>query len=307
MLSLKPHKTPSEITRQLRGSLDELIRFEYLKNWRIERTANKRSFKIIFSHGSKFYRDRQQRIAERVKAETPVVVSEYKPGDEGSSQPARVSSTIAPTAKAEPVPKSDAPPATPEQSKLLKELSARGLLPAAALKLLQSIPEDRLEAVGDYIDYWDATKKTKEVGEGFLYSLIKEGSPLPATFETRIQREERQRREQRSKDLERLKSALKQAYADHCKRVIDRFIADELEPGEFDRRVELRKKELNQQGSFFQRVGPEILTKHATEDVRSEIAPEVSYEEFYKRELPNVLARLELNAADLGLTVASEN
>ena len=310
VLSLKVHTNEGHITRQLKGSLDELVRFEYLEKWKIKRTANERvrDYKVVFFHGPKFYRDRQQRIAEKVKVESPVVVSEYqKPGDESPSQPARVSPIVAPRAKAEPAPKSDAPPATPEQAKLLEELSARGLLPAAALKLLQSIPEDRLEAVGDYIDYWDATKKTTEVREGFLYSLIKEGSPLPASFETRIQREERQRKGQRSKDRQRLKSALEQAYADHRKRVINRFIADELGQGEFDRRVEIRKKELARQGSLFEKLAPEQLARFATTDVREEIAPVVSYEEFRKRELPNVLARLELNAADLGLTVASEN
>ena len=299
VLSIRVYKTPSQITRQLRRSLNELIRFEYLKDWRIERTANKRAFKVIFFHGPKFYRDRQQRIAEKTKVEAPVVVSEYNPVEMSRPQPAHP--TVVPTAKTEPVPKRDSgAPATPEQAKLIEEFSARGFMPAKALKLLQSIPEERLEVVGDYINYWDELKKTKEVGAGLLYSFIKEGTELPATFETRKQREERQRSEHRTENLRRFKSEIKQAYYDHCKRVGDRFIAEELEPGDFDRRVEIRKEEFIQQGRF-PFLGPESLTRSAAEEVRRELVPEVSYEEFYRRELPNVLAKLELNAADLGL------
>ena len=41
------------------------------------------------------------------------------------------------------------------------------------------------------MEYWDSVKKTKEVGPGFLYDLIKNGDPLPQNFESKNQREER--------------------------------------------------------------------------------------------------------------------
>ena len=44
---------------------------------------------------------------------------------------------------------------------LVDELSARGVMPSAAMKLLAEAPPGQLERVNDYIEYWDSIQGTK--------------------------------------------------------------------------------------------------------------------------------------------------
>ena len=338
MLSLKAYKAASRITQQLKASLDELTRHGYLEKWRIERVADKQSFKVVFFHGPKFHRDRRRRLADKTLAEATTVVAEWQPTDVTLPEPGGLESAPIPTPKSgttptrpkkraeNPAPErvtvpdavepeirslgvqtSELPEGTSDrealEASLIDELSNRGLMPSSAMKLLRRLSPQRLEVVGDYIDYWDATKKTKDVGEGFLYSLIKEGSPLPANFETRRKRGDRQAAEERRQNLLRLNDELRAAYEDHCERMVDRFIAEELSPGEFENRVEERKKELVQQGEFWGNDRPELVAKMAEHQVRKEIAPSVvvSYGEFSRRQLPVTLAKLQLDPVELGL------
>src|SRR5207247_533875 len=87
MLSLKVYKAASRITQQLKGSLDELTLHEYLEKWRIEKVADKKSFKIVFFHGPKFHRDRRRRLGEKALAEATTVVSEWQPTDVSLPEP----------------------------------------------------------------------------------------------------------------------------------------------------------------------------------------------------------------------------
>src|SRR5439155_8866735 len=76
ILNIQLHKAPSLITRQLKPSLDELTHYEYLEKWRIERTADRKAYKIIFFHGQKFHRDRRRRLEQKNQAEAPTVIAE---------------------------------------------------------------------------------------------------------------------------------------------------------------------------------------------------------------------------------------
>ena len=163
---------------------------------------------------------------------------------------------------------------------------------------------DRLDAVFDYIDYYDETKKTKDVGTGFLHTLIKDGNPLPSNFETRRKREERLAARRREEDLFRLNQEIKAAHEEHCARMVDRFIDEELAAGEFDRRVAARKLEIIQQGGFWD--GPnsdERSAKMAAHQVRAEISAGiiVSFQDFSRRHLPVALEKLGLDPVELGL------
>lgn len=327
MLSLKMHRAPSLIKQQLGPSLNELVRYEYLEKWRIERTADKRFYKIILFHGSKFHRDRRRRLAEKAQAEVPLVVAEFEPIEPSLPEPGRLdqreSTRISSVESAEPTSavgqgrevRAGEPIGEHEEgragwlrSEFVNQLSARGLMPAAALRLLHSIPEERLEAVGDYIDFWDVTKKTKDIGEGFLYNLIKAGDPLPTSFETRRQREERQERQRRGENLRRLQDEMKFLYDDHCEAMIDRFIAEELGQEEFQKQVEQRKNELLQQGGLWDGNRPEIIARFAAADVRKNLVAGavVSYEDFYRRQLLAVLEKLNLQASDVGLRLVEK-
>ena len=61
-ISQYPHL--SKIKEKLSPALDELKSHGYISKWKIEPTSDKTSFKIIFFHGEKFHRDRQQRLGQ---------------------------------------------------------------------------------------------------------------------------------------------------------------------------------------------------------------------------------------------------
>jgi hypothetical protein len=57
-LNITEYKHLSDIKRFFGKSLDELVEHQYLESWLVEKTADKKYFKIIFYHGLKFYSDR---------------------------------------------------------------------------------------------------------------------------------------------------------------------------------------------------------------------------------------------------------
>src|SRR6266853_1168938 len=54
ILTLQTYRAPSQILRQFKPSLDELTHHEYLEKWRIEKTTDRKGYKVIFFHGQKF-------------------------------------------------------------------------------------------------------------------------------------------------------------------------------------------------------------------------------------------------------------
>jgi hypothetical protein len=57
-LNITEYKHLSLIKQKFAPSLLELVEHQYLESWEIEKTADKKDFKIIFNHGLKFYSDR---------------------------------------------------------------------------------------------------------------------------------------------------------------------------------------------------------------------------------------------------------
>lgn len=57
-LNISQYKHLSDIKRKFGDSLDELVEHQYLEAWEIEKTSDKKDYKIIFHHGLKFYADR---------------------------------------------------------------------------------------------------------------------------------------------------------------------------------------------------------------------------------------------------------
>ncbi len=58
ILNIREYQHKSKIKEKMAPSLDELAALGYLKNWEVEKTSDKKDFKIIFRHGDKFYADR---------------------------------------------------------------------------------------------------------------------------------------------------------------------------------------------------------------------------------------------------------
>jgi hypothetical protein len=304
ILTLQTYPAPSQILRQFKPSLDELAHHGYIEKWRIEKTSDKKAFKIVFFHGPKFYRDRRRRVEQKTQLEAPVVIGEFDCSEPHLPEPGRPvdTSTGKALSSTDPhIPAARVFSNVPEH--LVDDLSARGLMPSNVLRLLGTLSPDRLEAVGDYIDYWDKAKKGGDVGPGFLYDLIKNGNPLPAGFESSRQRTARVAAEERRKNVARVEEQLKADYSKHTEQLVDRFIAD-LPPGEFENRVAIHKSETaNQSGFWSER--PELAEQFARHAVRAEISKGVTlpaYEDFHSREFSRIAGQLHLAPGESGIT-----
>lgn len=62
ILNITQYLYPSKIKEKLSPSFNELIKQNYLSGWDVAKTADKKSYKIIFWHGRKFYQDRDKRL-----------------------------------------------------------------------------------------------------------------------------------------------------------------------------------------------------------------------------------------------------
>lgn len=339
ILTLQSYKVPSLILRQLRPSLDELTQHGYLEKWRIEKTNDKKAYKIVLFHGPKFHRDRRKRLEQ--KNQNTELIAEWSPMEPNLPEPGRLEplEPEGPEQASKDEGKTEAAAKSAKRKKagvtagsdgsgtgnnsgnnpgnndevrhaeLVGELSRRGLLPGVASKLLQEIPAEHYNRVADYIDYWDSVRKTKEVGEGFLYSLIKDGSSLPGNFETRSKRRERQASDNRRQKIAVVKAALMAAYEEHRLTMVDEYIARELTVEDFERRVSAQKKEQSQQGGLWEQTRPEMVDSIARHEVRAQIAKQVnlvSFDDFRRRELPRILAECELTPEDMGLAETQE-
>lgn len=182
------------------------------------------------------------------------------------------------------------------ESRFVDALSARGLVPSTALKLIRSIPATRLLAIADYIDYWDTIKKNKDVHEGLLYRFIEQGSPLPANFETRQSREARKVSDERRREIARAKEDLTAQYREYRAKTIADFMAAMVSPDEFERRVIARKHELTITGGSMENMLPKLADSMIRSHLRAEIAKEadvLSFEDFSQKELARGGAQFE--------------
>ena len=307
ILTLQTYRSPSQILRQFKPSLDELSHHEYLEKWRIEKTADRKAYKIIFFHGPKFHRDRKRRLEQKSQAEPAVLVAEFEPVEPKLPEPGRLHDLPATLAAAEDEATADGAHSREVNGGLVDDLAARGLMPSAVLKLLESLPADRIASVRDYIEYWDSQKRVGEVRPGLLYELIKNGERLPSSFETGQKRAARLAAADRQKKLHRLQAALKAKYEDYRRATTDRFVAGALPPGELENRVATHKARiLSQEGFWSER--PEMAEQFARHAVNAEIAKGVSllsYDDFRRQELPGVLSNLQLHPKELGIELSS--
>ncbi len=296
MLTLQMYRSPSQIVRQLKPSLDELAQHGYLEKWRIEKTSDRKSFKIVLFHGPKFHRDRRRRLEQKDHVEPSVVVGEFEAAELNLPEPGRLEGTpavkVGVLAERPAIERSEAPDT---QGKMVDDLSARGLMPSAVLKLLGTLSAARLETIPDYIDYFDKAKKAGDVGPGLLYDLIKNGDPLPSGFETSGQKAERLAAEDRTKALARAAEARKAEYEIYTRQAIDQFIAEVLPPGELDRRVAAYMADPTNQSDFW-REHPDMAEQFARHAVRAEISKGMnlpSFEDFSRGELPTTALKLQ--------------
>jgi hypothetical protein len=62
ILHLTQYKHASKIKEKIGPALDELKHHRYISDWNLVPSSDPNSFKVVFTHGEKFYADRQKRI-----------------------------------------------------------------------------------------------------------------------------------------------------------------------------------------------------------------------------------------------------
>lgn len=256
LLAIRQYRYLSEIKRNFVPSLDELKGHGYIADWKVEKTTDKKGYKIIFYHGEKFHRDRDRRLGQRGQK------------------------TFAATAS----------PAQEQGSALLAEMTKRGIIETAAAKLLASLPKnqpvlDQLEW-GDHLISTDTSKRFRNPPGFYLY-LIRSNVSVPEDFETSRKRKlwEEIRAANEQAAAEQLH--LQDAYENYCKREIDRYIATDLSESEYQQMVEIKKQELGKKFKYTSSWDSETMNQVARGAARSEISKRFtfpSFDDFCERE-----------------------
>ena len=147
ILNITRHKPLSLIRRQLEPSLGELQTHGYLAEFSIQSTADARDYKLVATHGPKFYRDQKIRAV--------------LPGGAGATERA------------------------PEEPSLLTALTERGVAEAQARRVLRALPADRpvLEQL-EYADHLIARARGSITNPpGFYLYVLRENIRPPGSFQ----------------------------------------------------------------------------------------------------------------------------
>lgn len=251
ILAIREYRHLSEIKRNFAPSLDELKSYDYISGWKIEKTSDRKSYKVVFFHGDKFHRDRNPKL--------------YK-GSAGDP------ATLALTEAAQYSP--------PEQERaldasavLLSEMTSRAITLTTAQKLLANVVAG--QQIIDQLEWGDHLIKQAPGNfrnpPGFYIHLIKENVTVPENFETSRKRKmwEDARAQRALEDQERLK--LDEAYGDYLREEIDRYIATEQGVAEFKELVETKRVGLRTKHKYTASWPDETVARLAQTAARSEI------------------------------------
>jgi hypothetical protein len=177
ILDIVRHKHLSLIKRQLEPSLTELTEHGYLAAWAIQPTVDGREFKLVATHGDKFYRDQKLRSGPAAGQ------------IEGAPVPLLKSLT----------------------DRGINEVQANRLL--RSLPSDQPIA-DQLE-YGDYL-IWKSRATIKNA-PGFYVYLLRQNIQPPEEFETSSRRETRRANEERDAQDTRRRIVAEDEYHDYCR------------------------------------------------------------------------------------------
>ncbi len=126
LLQITEYTHLSEIQRNFCPALDELVRHGYLSRWEIEETADQKSYKIIFFHGPKFFRDQairtgqNPRLAQKRKRRARISASSEQ-GSEEEATPQITTLDLVPPVPDEPIQETQLA-LTQDQDRLVRKL-----------------------------------------------------------------------------------------------------------------------------------------------------------------------------------------
>ena len=188
LLRIRQYHYLSEIKRNFAPSLDELVEHEYLESWRIEKTADRKSYKVILHHGEKFHQDRRKRMGQKEQlsaGEVPkrdIAVQQELPEHEAAvPEPPRESQNLSVI--------------TAEDEQLIQHLIVDfGIAASKAFELMSL----KREAVKVQIGAWPHRNANPKNRAGWMIEAIEQNYSPPATYLEEVQkRKEREQNESR--------------------------------------------------------------------------------------------------------------
>ena len=168
ILNITQYIYPSKIKEKLSPSFNELIEQDYLSSWEVAKTADKKSYKIVFWHGKKFYQDRVKR---QLKA--------GKSADQGSEKRrGKLNSKY---------------PLSPDGQKLYNQLRSEfDVAESKAIELVRNFPAESVKA---QIESFSYRRENVENKSGFIIRAIEKNYSLPEGFMEHLKKEERTKAE----------------------------------------------------------------------------------------------------------------
>jgi len=256
ILAIRQYRHLSEINRNFTPSLDELRAHGYIADWKVEKTTDKKAYKVIFYHGEKFHRDQDRRLGRKTQRGIPA---------------------------AQPPAEDEKGTAEQVDTGLVAELTNRGILETAARKLLATVPAD--QPILDQLEWGDHLISRGSVSNfrnppGFYLYLVKGNVTVPDTFETSRRRKLREEAQAARAQAEVERFALEQSYEDYCRQEIDQYIATTLSEVEHQQLIEAKKQDLLKQYRWTSTCPPETLNQLARGAARSEIKKRIAFTTF---------------------------
>lgn len=202
ILSLSEFKAKSRIRQQLGKSLDELQAHHYLRRWDVQRTSDRRGFKVLLWHGEKFYRDRLLREGQAADADEET----SRGGDEGQE--------------------------TLVSEERVARLVSLGVSRREAPKILARCGQqaDRLDEQIEYLEWYIPQRQgggspIHRPG-GFVSKFLRVDEDVPASFESTLK--QRQRADVQAEQSRRSEEDEKwrKAYEEYVSVELNRHIAE---------------------------------------------------------------------------------
>ena len=265
ILQIRQYKRRSDIRRKFGTSLDELKAHGYLADWKIERTRDRKNYKVVFYHGEKFHRDRRSRLNQKDQT-VPIPATAPAP----SLDDAETKSPVAP--------------------ELLEELKKRGVSERQAEKVLSNLAPG--QSAMDQLEWGDHQISVAEPGKiknppGFYISLLRDNIQPPPTFESTRWQKERAEADRKARQKQERQVLLKREYEAYQEQELDQHIA--AYPTEHQQLIQKTKRTLLKE---IRRTHPHMRDKErwatgvAANRARATIAEQLSLlslEEFGKR------------------------
>lgn len=243
ILSIRRQTRCSHIRRQLGPSLDELVKYHYLRRWELD---DGDGFRIVLYHGDKFHRDRRARLASR----------------------AGVDGDLEPIAHDQPI----------GEDELVEELVRRGVTRITARKVLAQAGPD--QPVLDQLEWGDHVieKGSGQIQNppGFFVHLIRENVPVPAGFWTTLRRQEAAEDNDKRSRAVAEQYELEHAYYEARAAAIDSFIENTMTIQQYRVQMEAERKRLFERFPRADAWPKEALERYLEQNLREVIAVKAS-------------------------------